>query len=74
MKIERGSWTQKSGDTALASERWTIHCDGVEGSRFAQTSDPTMVLRKLGTEWKLEIAALWGWGDIRLQAGNGAGA
>lgn len=61
-----------AGDTALASERWTIRCDGVEGSRFAQASNPTMVLRRLGTEWKLEIAALWGWGDIRLQAGHGA--
>lgn len=60
-----------SGDTALASERWTIHCDGVEGSRFAQASNPTMVLRRLGTEWKLEIAALWGWGDVRARAGQG---
>jgi ketosteroid isomerase-like protein len=61
-----------SGDTALACERWTIHCDGVEGSRFAQIADPTMVLRRLGTEWKLEIAALWGWGDVHPQAGHRA--
>jgi ketosteroid isomerase-like protein len=59
-----------AGDLALASERWTIRCDGVEGSRFAQASNPTMVLRRLGTEWKLEIAALWGWGNERLDDGR----
>jgi ketosteroid isomerase-like protein len=62
----------RNGDTALASERWTIRCDGVEGSRFAQAFDPAMVLRRVGTEWKLEIAALWGWGGLRPRAEPGS--
>lgn len=50
-----------AGDLALASERWAIRCDGADGRRFAFTSTPRLVLRRSGTEWKLEIAALWGW-------------
>lgn len=50
-----------AGDLALASERWSIRCDGADGRRFAFTSTPRLVLRRSGTEWKLEIAALWGW-------------
>jgi hypothetical protein len=41
----------------------------VENGLWAQKSG--VVLRRLGTEWKLEIAALWGWGDIRARAGEG---
>jgi ketosteroid isomerase-like protein len=51
-----------AGDLALAGERWTIHCDGAAGERNSLTSTPRLVLRRRGTEWKLEIAALWGWG------------
>jgi ketosteroid isomerase-like protein len=50
-----------AGDIALASERWTIRCDAAGGERFAFTSTPRLVLRRRGIEWKLEIAALWGW-------------
>jgi ketosteroid isomerase-like protein len=50
-----------AGDLALAAERWTISCDGADGERFTLDSRPLLVLRRLGTEWKLEIAALWGW-------------
>jgi ketosteroid isomerase-like protein len=55
------SFVLSAGDLALASERWTIRCDGVAGERFALTSTPRLVLRRSGIEWKLEIAALWGW-------------
>jgi ketosteroid isomerase-like protein len=55
------SFVLSAGDVALASERWTIRCDGSGGERFAVTSTPRLVLRRRGTEWKLEIAALWGW-------------
>lgn len=51
-----------AGDVALAHERWTIRSGGAGGSRFAQSSYPTLVLRRVGEEWKLAIAAPWGWG------------
>ncbi|MFL5902059.1 MAG: nuclear transport factor 2 family protein [Solirubrobacterales bacterium] len=48
-----------AGDIALAHERWTIRAEGVEG--FSRAPQPTLVLRRLGAEWKLAIAAPWGW-------------
>jgi ketosteroid isomerase-like protein len=50
-----------AGDLVLASERWTIRCDAPGGGRYALASTPRLVLRRRGIEWKLEIAALWGW-------------
>jgi AcrR family transcriptional regulator/ketosteroid isomerase-like protein len=50
-----------TGDLALAAERWSISCDGAGDQRFTLESRPLLVLRRRGTEWKLEIAALWGW-------------
>jgi ketosteroid isomerase-like protein len=44
---------------ALAHERWTIFYDG-RSSRSPQRTHPTLVLRLLGGEWKLTIAAPWG--------------
>jgi ketosteroid isomerase-like protein len=55
------SFVLSAGDLALASERWTIRCDGADGERFSLASTPRLVLRRTGIEWKLEIAALWGW-------------
>jgi ketosteroid isomerase-like protein len=55
------SFVLSAGDLALASERWTMRCDGPGDGRFAIASTPRLVLRRRGTEWKLEIAALWGW-------------
>jgi ketosteroid isomerase-like protein len=49
-----------AADLALAHERWTIR-SGSRGSPFAQASHPTLVLRQLGGEWKVAIAAPWGW-------------
>jgi ketosteroid isomerase-like protein len=48
-----------AGDIALAYERWRIRSEGVEGNGRAH--HPTLVLRRLGAEWKLAIAAPWGW-------------
>ncbi|HEY5053866.1 MAG TPA: nuclear transport factor 2 family protein [Solirubrobacterales bacterium] len=53
-----------SGDVALACELWMIRCDGIEGSRFEQASAPMLVLRQVEGEWKLAIAAFWGWGRL----------
>jgi ketosteroid isomerase-like protein len=55
------SYVIGAGDLALASERWAIRSDGADGHRFTFASTPRLVLRRSGTEWKLEIAALWGW-------------
>jgi len=47
-------------DLALAHERWQISYAGVPDPRLAQASCPSLVLRLLGGEWKLAIAAPWG--------------
>jgi ketosteroid isomerase-like protein len=52
------------GSLALAHERWTIRAEGEGGSRFAQASQPTLLLREIEGEWKLSFAAPWGWGSI----------
>jgi len=49
-----------AGDAALARERWTIRSNGVEGSRFEQALNPTLVLRHIEERWKLAVAAPWG--------------
>jgi ketosteroid isomerase-like protein len=55
------SFALSAGDLVLASERWTIRCDGAGRERFKVSATPRLVLRRSGAEWKLEIAALWGW-------------
>jgi ketosteroid isomerase-like protein len=51
-----------AGGVALAQERWTIHVEGTEGRLSEQTWMPTLVLRQIEQEWKLAVAAPWGWG------------
>lgn len=49
-----------AADTALAHERWQIaYADGVDGGA-APAPCPTLVLRLLGGEWRIAIAAPWG--------------
>ncbi len=50
-----------AGELALAHERWVIASGGASGSRSAPTTDPTLVLRQIEGEWRLAIAAPWGW-------------
>jgi ketosteroid isomerase-like protein len=50
-----------AGEVAFAQERWMVRMDGVEGSRFAQVCEPTLVLRWIEDRWKIGIAAPWGW-------------
>ncbi|MGE5281956.1 MAG: YybH family protein [Chloroflexota bacterium] len=47
-------------DTALAHERWQISHDGVPDARLAHSPAPSLVLRCLGGEWRIAIAAPWG--------------
>lgn len=50
-----------AGEVAFVQERWTVRSDGVEGSRFEQVCEPTLVLRWIEGHWKVVIAAPWGW-------------
>lgn len=51
------------GDVILASERWRVRSGaGGEAPRVEQVLDSTLVLRQVEGEWKLAIAAPWGWG------------
>jgi ketosteroid isomerase-like protein len=51
-----------SGDVVFARERWRVRSGGGESPRIEQTLDPTLVLHRIEAEWKLAIAAPWGWG------------
>lgn len=48
-----------AGDTALAYECWSTRAGGEGG--FSHAPHSTLVLRRFGEEWKLAIAAPWGW-------------
>lgn len=50
-----------AGEVILANERWRVRSGG-EGAaaRIEQTLTPTLVLRRIEAEWKLAIAAPWG--------------
>ncbi len=49
------------GDIALSSERWTMRFEAADGTSFTQTSRSTAALRLIESQWKLLIAAPWGW-------------
>ncbi len=51
-----------AGEVVLAHGRWKVSSGGIEGPRFEQTLNPILVLRWIEAEWKLTIAAPWGWG------------
>ena len=55
------SGVHAAGDIALAHERWSVRSEETGHSAFAQAPHPTLVLRRIGAEWKLAIAAPWGW-------------
>jgi uncharacterized protein (TIGR02246 family) len=51
---------QGAGDVAFASGRLTMRSDGPDGSRFAQSCDLNLVLRRIEGKWKIAILAPWG--------------
>ena len=51
-----------AGGAVLAYERWTVHSGGIDCPRVTQTWNPTLVLHRAGEDWRLAIAAPWGWG------------
>jgi ketosteroid isomerase-like protein len=58
------------GDIALAHERWTFYSDA--GQSSSGDPHPTLVLRRLAGEWKLAIAAPWGWAPAAALEAVGA--
>jgi ketosteroid isomerase-like protein len=47
------------GDVAFVTQRWTLSTVATADERYVQALSPTLVLRRLGTEWKLAIAMPW---------------
>jgi ketosteroid isomerase-like protein len=60
-----------AGEVALATETWTIRLDGLDLTPFARTSETTTVLRRVEGNWKLQIAAPWGWAAADRRAATG---
>lgn len=48
-----------AGEVALGNERWLVTSAGSEGSPFARTLTPTIVLRQIEDAWKLAVAMPW---------------
>lgn len=59
VKIELSSGL-RAGDIAYVRQRWEIASAGLPGAPHVQAVEATLVLRRLGAEWKLVIAAPWG--------------
>lgn len=57
-----------AGDVILAQERWRVRAGPSEPARVEQSLDATLVLGLIEAEWKLTIAAPWGWGQTRLSS------
>lgn len=50
------------GDVSISSERWKMRVATADGASFEQTSQATVVLRRIDDCWKLLLAAPWGFG------------
>lgn len=50
-----------AGDVILASQRWRIRCGDPGERRLEQRANAVLVLRRIEAEWKLSIAAPWGY-------------
>ncbi|HEX5929430.1 MAG TPA: nuclear transport factor 2 family protein [Solirubrobacterales bacterium] len=51
------------GEVIVANERWRVRSgNGAGGRKIEQRLHPTLVLRRAEGEWRLAIAAPWGWG------------
>jgi ketosteroid isomerase-like protein len=48
-----------AGDVAFITQCWTLSAAAVAGGRYTQALSPTLILRRLGAEWKLAIAMPW---------------
>jgi uncharacterized protein (TIGR02246 family) len=51
-----------AGDVVLVHQRWRIRTGERRRQQFEQIADAVLVLRQIECEWKLSIAAPWGYG------------
>jgi len=49
-------------NVAVAKERWRTEVSGNDGGVLRQSTRATIVLTQVEDEWKLALAAPWGWG------------
>jgi ketosteroid isomerase-like protein len=52
----------RAGDVVIANECWKVRSGGGEAPQVEQVLNPMLVLRRIEAQWKLAIAAPWGWG------------
>jgi ketosteroid isomerase-like protein len=57
-----GSNVLGGDDVLLVSEQWRI-CSGSAANRLEQVTQPVLVMRRVEKDWKLVLAAPWGWVD-----------
>ncbi len=50
-----------AGEVVLIHQRWRIRSGEVEDGRFEQVADAVLILQRVEGEWKLSIAAPWGY-------------
>ncbi len=51
-----------AGEVLLIHQRWRIRTGEQPRHHFEQTADAVLVVRRIEGEWKLSIAAPWGYG------------
>jgi uncharacterized protein (TIGR02246 family) len=61
IRVELSS-SVSAGDVLLVHQRWRIRTGERPQQHFEQTADAVLVLRQIEGEWKLSIAAPWGYG------------
>lgn len=61
IRVELSS-SVSAGEVLLIHQRWRIRSGDRPWQRFEQVADAVLVLRKIEGEWKLSIAAPWGYG------------
>lgn len=61
IRVELSS-SVSAGDVLLVHQRWRIRTGERPRQHFEQTADAVLVVRQIEGEWKLSIAAPWGYG------------
>lgn len=58
----RSAAALRAGGVVLSHGEWVIESNGPEEDSFVRDARPTVVLQLIEEQWKLAIAAPWGWG------------
>jgi len=61
IRVELSS-SVSAGEVLLIHQRWRIRTGERPHQHFEQVADAVLVLRRIEEEWKLSIAAPWGYG------------